>query len=70
MRDFLNLKCNLKDIRKKHNMSLDKLSEISNVSKSTLSDIENNIVDPKTSTVFKITIALDIKFEELFEIIE
>jgi transcriptional regulator with XRE-family HTH domain len=57
----------LKELRKLNNISLRSLSEKSGISKSTLSDIENNKTNPTTNTLKKIAAAFNIDVEDLFK---
>lgn len=52
-------------IRKK--LTLIQLAEMSGISKSTLSDIENIKVYPRIDQLEKIALALDISIEDLYE---
>ena len=56
---------NLKEIREKRNLSLDKLSEITGVSKSMLRQIEKGKSSPTISTLWKIANGLKISFSGL-----
>ncbi|AWB10285.1 transcriptional regulator, XRE family with cupin sensor [Thermodesulfobium acidiphilum] len=58
---------NLKKIREKRKLSLDKLSEITGVSKSLLSQIERAESNPTVTTLKKITTGLKISFTALLE---
>ena len=53
--------------RKKKNMSLDELAKKSGVSKSMLSQIEQEKTNPTVITVFKISRALGINMQQLLE---
>ena len=57
----------IKEIRKKHGLSLDDLSFKSAVSKSMLSQIESEQVNPTIATVWKIASGLGIKLQSLLE---
>lgn len=57
----------LKELRNLNNISLRSLSEKSGISKSTLSDIENNKTNPTTNTLKKIAAAFNIDVEDLFK---
>lgn len=57
----------LKELRNLNNISLRSLSEKSGISKSTLSDIENNKTNPTTNTLKKIAGAFNIDVEDLFK---
>ena len=56
---------NIASIRKIKNMSLDDLSKRSGVSKSMLSQIEQEKVNPTVAVVWKISYGLDVAFQEL-----
>ena len=55
------------DARIKRKLTLSQLSQLTGIAKSTLSDIENNRVDPKISQLDKIAIALAVPIEGLYE---
>ena len=56
---------NLKRIREKRNLSLDKLSELTGVSKSMIRQIEKGKSSPTISTIWKIANGLKISFSSL-----
>ena len=56
---------NLKRIREKRNLSLDKLSELTGVSKSMIRQIEKEKSSPTISTIWKIANGLKISFTSL-----
>ena len=58
---------NIKICRKQKSMSMDELSKRSGVSKSMLSQIEQEKTNPTVTTVWKISRALDVSVEELLE---
>ncbi|MGI6204105.1 MAG: helix-turn-helix domain-containing protein [Anaerovoracaceae bacterium] len=58
---------NLKRIRKERGLSLDRLAQMTDVSKSMLSQIERGVVVPTISTVWKITSGLGISFADIVE---
>ena len=58
---------NIMNHRKQKNMSFDELSKRSGVSKSMLSQIEQEKVNPTVITIWKIARALDIPVEQLLE---
>ncbi len=60
-----NIGLNIMNSRKQKNMSLDTLSKRSGVSKSMLSQIEQEKTNPTVATVWKIARALNITVEEL-----
>ncbi|WP_443083824.1 helix-turn-helix domain-containing protein [Vallitalea sp.] len=57
----------IKEIRESKNISLNKLSKISGVSKSTLYQIENNDSKPYFDTIYKISRALKVKIDDLVD---
>jgi transcriptional regulator with XRE-family HTH domain len=59
------LSYNLKRIREDRNLSLEKMSELTGVSKSMISQIENGRSNPTLATVYRITNALKISLSEL-----
>ncbi|HHV98417.1 MAG TPA: helix-turn-helix domain-containing protein [Clostridiaceae bacterium] len=58
---------NIISLRKQKNMSLDELAKRSGVSKSMLSQIEQDKTNPTVITAWKIARALDISIQELME---
>lgn len=62
-----NISENLKRIRIEKKLSLDKLSEITNISKSMLGQIEREETNPTISTLWKITTGLKISLSDLIE---
>lgn len=58
---------NIAAIRSSKNLSLDDLSKRSGVSKSMLSQIEQNKVNPTVATVWKIARAINVSIEKLIE---
>lgn len=58
---------NLKFIRKKQNLTIRDLVQLSNVGKSTISDIENDNVNPTTATLEKLANALHISVNDFFD---
>lgn len=59
---------NLRRIRNTRNLSLDKLSEITGISKSMLGQIERGESNPTISTIWKITTGLRVSLTDLIEI--
>ena len=57
---------NLKNIRKSKKLSIRDLVELSNVGKSTISDIENDNVNPTTNTLEKLASALSVSVSDFF----
>lgn len=55
------------DARIKRKLTLLQLAELTGISKSTLSDIENLKVYPRIDQLEKIAIALDVPIEKLYE---
>jgi len=62
-----NISENLKRIRSERNLSLDKLAEITGISKSMLGQIEREETNPTISTAWKLANGLKISFTELIE---
>jgi len=58
---------NLKKIRKKKDLSLDALSNLTGVSKSMLGQIERGEVNPTISTILKISNGLKVSFTSLLK---
>lgn len=59
--------CRLKEVREEKQMTTQELAERSQISRVTISKIENNrVTDVKTGTLLKLAKALGVKFEELF----
>lgn len=58
----------LKQIRENKNITIKKLSEKSGVSKSHISDIENNYKMPSLIVMVKIAKALDVSITELYKV--
>ena len=57
----------IKSVRKKENISLYKLSKLTELSYSYLSELENNkVFNPSLKTMYKIATALDVKVDDLF----
>ncbi len=56
----------IKEIRIKKNMSLRKLAELSGVSKSYLSELENNLKCPSILILCRLADALEVDIKELF----
>lgn len=59
----------IKEVRLKKNMTLDKLSKLSGISKGHLSKIERQEREPKLSTLIQIALALKVDIKELYKII-
>lgn len=55
------------EVRVKKKLTLLQLAELTGISKSTLSDIENLKVYPRIDQLEKIAIALDVPIERLYE---
>ena len=55
------------EVRVKKKLTLLQLAELTGISKSTLSDIENLKVYPRIDQLEKIALALDISIEDLYE---
>lgn len=59
----------LKEVRKKKGYSLEKLSKLTGISSSHLNYIENNSKEPTISVLVRISLALNVKIEELYRVI-
>ncbi|MCT4597446.1 MAG: helix-turn-helix domain-containing protein [Vallitalea sp.] len=59
------MKIHSKELRLKMDISIRDLEKKSKVPRSTLSNIENNHVDPKVSTLCKIAKALNCKLDDI-----
>ena len=66
MNDSLVLKNNLKEERLKRNLSQQELADMVGVSRNTISSIETGQFCPTAKLALVLSVALDIKFEELF----
>jgi len=58
---------NIRNIRKSKGLSIMKLRELTGLSKSTISDLENSKSSPTAETLQKIADALGVNIEELFK---
>lgn len=59
----------IKEERLKKGLSIEKLAMLSGVGKSTISNIENDIVTPKLDTIIRLSLALKIDINnDLFKI--
>ena len=67
MNDALVLKNHLKEIRSEKNLSQNALAELVGVSRNTISSIETGQFCPTAKLALILCIALDRKFEEVFE---
>lgn len=61
---------NLKKLRNERNLSLGQLSEISNISKAMLSDIEKGKGNPTINTIWKIANGLKVPYTKLIDYVE
>lgn len=59
----------LKKVRKEKGYSLEKLSKITGISSSHLNYIENNQKDPTITILVRISLALNVKLDELYKVI-
>lgn len=59
----------LKEVRKRKGYSLEKLSKLAGISSSHLNYIENNLKEPTISVLVRISLALNVKIEELYRVI-
>ncbi len=66
MKEKLELKNNLKEIRKEKGLSQAQLAERVGVSRNTISSIETGQFNPTAKLALILCIALDKKFEEMF----
>ena len=66
MQEKLELKNNIKEVRKKKQLSQASLAEMVGVSRNTISSIETGQFNPTAKLALILCIALDKKFEELF----
>ena len=66
MKEQLQLKNHLKEVRTEANLSQAQLAEIVGVSRNTISSIETGQFNPTAKLALILCIALDKKFEELF----
>ena len=66
MDNRLELKNNLKEIRKEKGLSQSNLAELVGVSRNTISSIEIGQFNPTAKLALILCIALDKKFEEIF----
>lgn len=58
--------CNINQVRAKSGISMRELSRRSGVSLANLSKIENGLVEPKISTVYRLCKILHCKAEDIF----
>ena len=66
MQEKLELKNNIKEVRKQKQLSQAALAEMVGVSRNTISSIETGQFNPTDKLALILCIALDKKFEELF----
>ena len=66
MKEQLQLKNHLKEVRTEENLSKAQLAEMVGVSRNTISSIETGQFNPTAKLSLILCIALDKKFEELF----
>lgn len=66
MQEKLELKNNIKEVRKQKQLSQAALAEMVGVSRNTISSIETGQFNPTAKLALILCIALDKKFEELF----
>lgn len=66
MKDKLQLKNNLKEIRTKKGLSQQQLANLIGVSRNTISSIETGQFNPTAKLALILCISLDKKFEEIF----
>lgn len=70
MNEKLQLKNKLKEYRNHYGLSQDELARLVGVSRNTISSIEREEYYPSTKLAYILYIALDVKFEELFYLVE
>ncbi len=58
----------LKQVRQKKQVTLNKLSEKSGISKTHINDIENNIKSPSLLVAIRLAKALDVEITELYKV--
>ena len=66
MKKELVLKNKLKEVRAKRKISQQELADMVGVSRNTISSIETGQYEPTAKLALVLSIALDMKFEELF----
>lgn len=66
MDDKLILRNNLKEVREQKNLTQKELADLVGVSRNTISSIETGQYNPNAKLALILTIALDVKFENLF----
>ena len=66
MKTELVLKNNLKEVRSKKKMSQQELADLVGVSRNTISSLETGQYEPTAKLALILSIALDMKFEDLF----
>ena len=66
----MNLKDNLKRLRKEHNLSQEDLAEKLGVSRQSVSKWEQGITDPSTANLFALAKLFGVSVEELLKEIE
>jgi transcriptional regulator with XRE-family HTH domain len=65
--EALNLGHKIRQLRRKKNLTLQNISDLSGLSKSLLSQIENSFTAPPIATLLKISRALDVKIGYFFQ---
>lgn len=58
----------LKQVRQRENVTLNRLSEKSGISKTHINDIENNIKGPSLLVMIRLAKALDVEITELYKV--
>ena len=67
-KDFNKIICErLSQIRKQHNLTIEKLAYQSDISKGGLSEIERNMKEPRLYTIAKICSTLNISMKDFFD---
>lgn len=64
----MHIEIKLREVRERKNMSLTKLSELTHISKSHLSNIERGEKEPTLSILIRIALALKVDEKELYKI--
>lgn len=64
----MKIEMKIREVRRAKGISLDKLSRITNITKSYLSYIERNEKNPSLSIIIRIAIALNVDEKELYTV--
>jgi transcriptional regulator with XRE-family HTH domain len=60
----------IKEIRKSKGLTCQYIADRAGISKVEVNRIERGLRDPKTQVLFRISQALDVPFEEIYEVID